>query len=427
MRQKLTAAAALLLIPSMSFGAGFALFEAGARSFAMGGAFAAVADDPSAMFWNPAGLAFQADKGMQFMGGATLIFPEQDFFGEDPFPGEGYVTSQKSQMFFPPHLYFVAPVNDRTVFGLSILATFGLGTHWEAEHLGRFISKRVELEAVDISPNIGFQLTEWLSFGLAIDYRITTIDLTRQIGVVDPFTQSVADVGQVHMFTDGAGNDAWAWHAGFLAKLGSGLSLGVSYRSDTDVDVEGEASFSQYSTGNPMLDALVASLIPFDENIPVSVKIEYPASWTVGLAWSNEKWTVSGQVAWFDWSIFQELNLVFPSHPEFNEGIDQRYVDTNKYGLGLEYRASPRWAFQLGLEYDETPQPEEVMSPLLGDGDREVITFGVSWTAKHLWIDTAFQYIDLETRSTPGYSSTGYEGRYEGGANLFAASIGYRF
>jgi long-chain fatty acid transport protein len=369
MRQKLTAAAALLLIPSMSFGAGFALFEAGARSFAMGGAFAAVADDPSAMFWNPAGLAFQADKGMQFMGGATLIFPEQDFFGEDPFPGEGYVTSQKSQMFFP--------------------------------------------EAVDISPNIGFQLTEWLSFGLAIDYRITTIDLTRQIGVVDPFTQSVADVGQVHMFTDGAGNDAWAWHAGFLAKLGSGLSLGVSYRSDTDVDVEGEASFSQYSTGNPMLDALVASLIPFDENIPVSVKIEYPASWTVGLAWSNEKWTVSGQVAWFDWSIFQELNLVFPSHPEFNEGIDQRYVDTNKYGLGLEY--------------DETPQPEEVMSPLLGDGDREVITFGVSWTAKHLWIDTAFQYIDLETRSTPGYSSTGYEGRYEGGANLFAASIGYRF
>ena len=34
MRNKLAAAAVLLMVPSLSFGAGFALFETGARSFA---------------------------------------------------------------------------------------------------------------------------------------------------------------------------------------------------------------------------------------------------------------------------------------------------------------------------------------------------------------------------------------------------------
>ena len=54
-RQILMTAAVLTLLPSLSWGAGFALFEAGNKALGMGGAFTAVADDPSAFFWNPAG------------------------------------------------------------------------------------------------------------------------------------------------------------------------------------------------------------------------------------------------------------------------------------------------------------------------------------------------------------------------------------
>ena len=144
-------------------------------------------------------------------------------------------------------------------------------------------------------------------------------------------------------------------------------------------------------------------------------------------AWSNEKWTVSGQYGRQGWSVFEELALVFPENPDFNESVEQNYEDSDRYGLGLEYRANPRWAFQLGLEHDNTPQPTEAMSPLLGDGDRDVYSFGVSWKAKKFWLDVAYQYIEINGRSTNGEAIVGFDGLYESSANLFAASLGWMF
>ena len=46
-----------LAAPAASFAAGFSVFEAGAKALGMGGAFVAQADDPSAIFFNPAGIA----------------------------------------------------------------------------------------------------------------------------------------------------------------------------------------------------------------------------------------------------------------------------------------------------------------------------------------------------------------------------------
>ena len=53
---------ALLLAPALSFAAGSAIITlempVGARQLGMGEAGAALADDPTAMYYNPAGLAF---------------------------------------------------------------------------------------------------------------------------------------------------------------------------------------------------------------------------------------------------------------------------------------------------------------------------------------------------------------------------------
>jgi long-chain fatty acid transport protein len=427
MRQIVTAAAVLLLIPAISFGSGFALFETGARSFGMGGAFTAVADDPAALFWNPAGLAFQTDKGYQIMVGVTAIAPAQDFYGQDPYPGEGYFASQKSQVFPPPHLYFVAPLDDRTSFGFSILSPFGLGTWWEDDYLGRFISKRVDLQTFDLSPNLAFKLSKCLSVGVGIDYRISTINLKRNVPFVDPFTQQVTDVAGVEISTEGLGNDGWGWHAGLLAKLGKGFTVGLSYRSQVTINFEGKASFDQYATGNPQLDGLVAAVLPLDHAITGSTSIEFPDLYNVGLAWANEKWTISGQWGYMGWSTFSSLDLSFDGYPEFDDSIPENFEDADRWGFGLEYRAGPSWAFQLGLEHDNTPQPDEVMSPLFAGGDRNVVSFGLSWVKKTFRLDATYQYIKMEDRNTNGISLAGYDGRYESMANLFAVSLGWFF
>ncbi|PWB78956.1 MAG: hypothetical protein C3F15_00505 [Holophagae bacterium] len=427
MRKYLATAAVLLVVPSLSFGAGFALFETGTRSFAMAGAFVAVADDPSAMFWNPAGLAFQDDKGTQVMMGAILIAPQQTFYGEPPYPGEGYSTEQKDQIFFPPHFQFVTPLGERTTFGFAVQIPFGLGTYWDDDHAGRFISKRVDLMAYDLTPNLAFDLTDNLALGVGVDYRISTISLTRNVPLVDPFSQQVVDVAQTHIYTDGVGNDGWGWHAGLLAKLGKGVSFGLTYRSSITVDYEGYADFFQFSTGNPELDAIVAQTIPFGETISGTTQIEFPDFWIAGLAWTGERVIISAEWGRMGWSSFQELALTFTDYPEFNESIPENYHDADQYRLGFEYRASQSLALQLGTLYDETPQPQANMTPLLGDAARTSVTCGLSWIKGNFRLDLGYEHLMMKDRSTEGTSVSGYDGRYESSAELAGASMTFTF
>jgi hypothetical protein len=65
------AAVLLMLVPAVAYG-GFLAMEEGARATAIGGAFTAVADDATAIFWNPAGLAMM--DGFKLTGMGTRLF-----------------------------------------------------------------------------------------------------------------------------------------------------------------------------------------------------------------------------------------------------------------------------------------------------------------------------------------------------------------
>jgi len=71
MKKTLLAGAALLLLAGTA-GANFLETELGARPMGMGGAFVAVADDVTALHWNPAGLGGQ--DGVQVFGMRTSVY-----------------------------------------------------------------------------------------------------------------------------------------------------------------------------------------------------------------------------------------------------------------------------------------------------------------------------------------------------------------
>lgn len=419
----LSAVVVVLAVPGLSWGAGFALFEHGNRGMAMGGAFTAVADDPSALFWNPAGIVFQQDKGVQLMAGFTLINGPQDFYGDSPYPGAGYVTSQEDQWFYPPHAYLVLPVGDRVSLGFGMMAPFGLGTWWDEDFAGRYISKRVDLKLFNLTAVASFKVSEHLAVGVGVDYAVGQIDLTRNIGFINPYTQRVEDVGQVHLYTDGLGNDAFGWNASFLAKLGYGFSLGALYRSNLDMEFEGYGSFTQYATGYPDFDAILATQIPFHENADLRTAIDFPDMWVVGLSWTGERLTISAQYSEQGWSSFQTLPIEFVDYPHLNEVVEEYYEDSNTIRAGLEFRVNDSWALQAGYLEDETPQPVESMSPLLGDGDRTGYSAGLSWIHGRMRTDLGYMYLDFESRSTGGDSLDGYDGRYDTNANLVGLTL----
>jgi long-chain fatty acid transport protein len=63
----------LFLTEKESYSAGFALYAGSARGNALGAALIARADDPSAIFYSPAGITRLP--GLQIAGGGTIIHP----------------------------------------------------------------------------------------------------------------------------------------------------------------------------------------------------------------------------------------------------------------------------------------------------------------------------------------------------------------
>ena len=86
---------ALLLAAAIpAQGAGFLIFEQGAKAMGMAGAFTAQADDPSALFHNAGGIAFQNKR--DFLLGGTLVTGEADFSGRLPFRVRGHRADRKA-------------------------------------------------------------------------------------------------------------------------------------------------------------------------------------------------------------------------------------------------------------------------------------------------------------------------------------------
>ncbi|OYV96450.1 MAG: hypothetical protein B7Z62_08140, partial [Deltaproteobacteria bacterium 37-65-8] len=151
----------LLFTASTSFAAGFRLPEAGAKAMGMGFAFTAQADDPSAIYFNPAGLTQL--KGLNVMVGLTYVRENGgEFTGTTPVDNTTAIKNetQKSLNFFIPNMYYTK-TNASTGFayGVGIFAPFGLGQEYNDKDTSIFRNQvtKIDLMTVVVNPTIAFK------------------------------------------------------------------------------------------------------------------------------------------------------------------------------------------------------------------------------------------------------------------------------
>src|SRR5262249_19786637 len=118
------------LVAAPAFPSGFQVMTQSARAMGMGLAFTAVADDPSAIFYNPAGLGWQKHFDVE-IGSSFLSKVKGDFDGSNPFPGVGNREDQHKTTFVLPTLYAVLPLTHEINFGIGIFAPYGLAYRWD--------------------------------------------------------------------------------------------------------------------------------------------------------------------------------------------------------------------------------------------------------------------------------------------------------
>ena len=81
-KKSLTILSAILLFAGSLFASGFQINENGARAMSMGNAFTGVANDASAVYFNPAAITQLSGTRLSF--GSTAILPKASFRGVSP-------------------------------------------------------------------------------------------------------------------------------------------------------------------------------------------------------------------------------------------------------------------------------------------------------------------------------------------------------
>jgi long-chain fatty acid transport protein len=398
----------LVVCVSMAFASGYQIGEHGARAMGMGGAYVAQASDGSAIFFNPAGLSFQ--KGLKVLLGATLITPATTFTGPTPSTAK---TDMVSQTFNPINAYITYSMDNGLSFGLGVYNPYGLGTEWPATWVGRYYAVKSDIQSFYINPSVSYRFSDKLAVGVGVSYVTATVTLERKL----PLTP-MPD-GGFKLDGDGTGIN---FDAGLLWKPTPALSVGASYRSETKIDFEGDATFSN-------IPGVAPFTLLFPSGVTGKATLPMPSSLMAGVAYDITKdLTVEADFQYMGWSSYDELKVTF-NKAVAGSTTSSDVVDWSNsilIRLGGEYRMN-KLSLRAGFIYDQTPQPDKAVDATLPDADRVEFTVGVGYQITNMInADLGYQYVKASDRTVTAPTNT-FPGTYKTSASLIAFNLGFVF
>ncbi len=406
----------------MAQGSGFALYEGSARGNALGGTLVGRADDPSAIFFNPAGMTQLS--GLQIVGGATAIMPKTDVVTFD----EGVKTSTEtdSNVWVPPHLYSTYQYSDSVWFGLGILSRFGLGTEYDDDWPGRYNIYTAIVKTLSINPNLALKVNDRLSLAAGVSAMWLDLDLEQKID----FGAAAGLPGALDIDQELTGDD-WGYGFNLAAhyKACDWMSLGVSYVSRVDQDVDGDADFSK--------PAGVPAEIFNDTG--GSGEITLPDMVFLGVAfYPCDRWSLEVNGVWTGWSTYDELTIKYDNLIAVDPGtglpvtevtVPKNWDDVWRFQFGIEYQAMDWLDLRVGYVWDESPIPDETADYLVPTDDRQLYNIGCGMHWDQWTVDLSYTYLSVDTRSVDARPQDGIlDSKFEDGyTHLIGASVGYRF
>jgi long-chain fatty acid transport protein len=397
---------------------GFALFEMSTRVSGMMGAYVADGRDVSTIFFNPAGLAQLS--GFNIQVGGVMIAPRTTFRG--PYPNSVEETKMVPSEFILPHIYASYQVMKDLTVGVGIYAPFGLGSKWERDWIHAGTATETRLQTAVISPTVAYRMAfdgiGEISVGASLQIGLLS-NATLERVATDLSRPTDGSFRTVRL--EGEGKETYTGYSfGFMYKPMELISVGFSYRSQLELNLVGDATF----TGLPE-----SQFIPGTQG---DLQIVTPANWTLGVSIRpNEKLTLNLDYVNWGWSSYDSLNIDFYEDYETDFLADinnpRLYDDVYQIRFGAEYIVNESLIVRGGLGFDKNPVPDQTFDPTLPDTDRLLTSLGATYSITkgmdiHLYytfIRGAERLVDLETNKHRGYYNT-----Y---ANLFGAGLSFAF
>ncbi len=447
----ISGALVLLLVaaPGRAPAAGFNIYEQGARATALGGAFTATADDGSALFYNPAGIAFnrRADGlGSGHLGElgprTTLdcnlvpIFPDARFAGATP-PTPGATGRTADQTFYIPGIYLTHGRGNGVTLGLGLYAPFGLGVEWRDPEnwIGREMSYNVDLATVYLTPAVAYRYSDQLAFALGLDIARQSLTFNRFNN--DEYGQWVGNVIDAEMTGTSAINVSSC--AGVLARPLTWLDLGVMYHQGKTMRYRDAEARLRNVAPEQLAENVAEELAEMGGSFHLlNSRLHLPSILSLAVAVElplelARRVRLEFDAVFFGWSANQQIALDFENPLMTDVLIRENYDDTWQLRLGLDVPVHRDLNLMFGAIDDQTPQPVETMSPLLPDSDRRCFTTGVAYHPGPWRVTASYMAVDFEGRSNVvrGQSVAAGEhnpvGAYSSFANILAVGVGRDF
>jgi long-chain fatty acid transport protein len=400
--------AAILLLPTPSVrGAAFDLPDQDAFVIGRGMAFVATADNPSAIYYNPAGIC--QSEGNNFRAGVYGIYIDPMYTP----PGSSQTFHNQDKVQAIPQFYYTYGREEFPVhFGLGVYAPFGLSENWPQGTGFRTVAIKASLNYITVNPVIAFKVAPELSFGGGITINHAEFDLQQGLTPV-PNNDLVRFTG-----------DGWAvgYNLGVLWQPDEKVSIGASFRSSTKVNLDGQTETWMHSV-QPQRYSAASADFPFPLKAIFGISYRPTPDWNLEFNADYTDWDMLGTV-----TVHQKNPP--PILPLANVPLTLNWQSSWYYEFGATRYLGNGWRVSAGYIFNENSVPDAHYTPLVADLDRHFFSLGAGYKAERFEVDVAYQFGYGPSRVVTGSAGGApgpADGTYDFISHALAVSVGVHF
>ncbi|MGO1871635.1 MAG: OmpP1/FadL family transporter, partial [Halomonas sp.] len=191
---------------------------------------------------------------------------------------------------FIPFAFYAQPVTDQLAFGFGVYAPFGSKTEYEDDFQGRYFGDYTEVTVVSAQPTVSYRFNDQWAVGAGVTYNRVEGELRRQL----PSSPAFDAAGDIDSRVEGD-DEAWGYNLGVIYRPVAETTLGLTYRSKVDYNLEGS-----FSATDPMGNVVRADSASLNLTTPETVNLSLTQQMT-------DRLKLMFGASWVRWSQFDEI------------------------------------------------------------------------------------------------------------------------
>jgi len=403
-----------------AWASGFDLPDQDAFAVGRGLAVTATADNPSAVFYNPAGLTQLPGNSFEVGGYAIDLEPQYKnpttgitYGNNDPFSG------------IPQLFYSYGNEEHGLSLGFGIYEPSGLSVNWPNSTGFRTDGTQAALEEIAFNPVIAYKLLDTLSIGAGVAANYANLDLRQ--GLLWPSQ----GFDQFRFQGDGWGVSG---NFGILWKPISQLSFGAALQTGTKITLDGyTTAYNNVATALPQSPYYYPA---FSTRTDAQADFQFPLKAEAGISYRpTPKWNVEFDADYIDWDSMGTVNIQqasgVPGLLPLDVPVTLDWQSSMYYELGATRYFDNGWHVSAGYIFNQNSLSSTHYSPLVADEDRHFFSVGLGHKGQHLDFDIAYQFgygpDRTVTGNTPSAAGQTADGTYSFISNAVSVSVGWHF